>query len=712
MNKRPERTVGGLGTAAWPASRAAEAVQALARHRGLPIAASEPLVLPSELPVGELSAWIEQAAEYAGVQAEQTFVALSEIGALLSMGGPMLIRLSSVEGAPFLAVIGRRGRSVRTLGTDLRIHRLDTTAVVDAIRKPFESSIDREIDQVVERLQLTGRSQARARNALMADRLRPARFRGCWLLRLPPGAALRAAARDNRLVARIGMLAVAYATQYVLFVASWWLLGNGVLNGTIDRGWMLGWGLLLASLIPVRLIATWNQGAAVVAAGVWLRRRLLRGASLVDRQDVKRQGVGQLFGVVVEAAAIDALALTGGLVAIFALLELTVAFAILLAGATALVAPVLLLWVALVAYLGWHYLVRRANWTAQRLAMSEQLLESMVGHRTRLVQLPEEQWHQYEDKALDQFIAKGDVMDRASLLLMLVPRGWLVVALAALIPALAGNATSGSIAISIGGSLLAYRALQRLVGGLSSLTGAFISARSVAELASAACRKEQAGLPSAILPSPHQAAARDGFVAQAHNVTFRYRDYREPILDRCDFNIRRNARLLLEGPSGSGKTTFASILAGLESPESGLLLIDGLDRGALGATGWRNRVTMAPQAHDNYLVSGSLAFNLLMGRRWPAEASDLLEAERVCRELGLGDLLDRLPGGLDQVVGETGWRLSQGERTRVFLARALLQQRELLVLDESFSALDAENVERAMRCVGNRAHAVLAIAHI
>ena len=137
----------------------------------------------------------------------------------------------------------------------------------------------------------------------------------------------------------------------------------------------------------------------------------------------------------------------------------------------------------------------------------------------------------------------------------------------------------------------------------------------------------------------------------------------------------------------------------------------GLDRAALGITGWRKRVTMAPQAHDNYLVGGSLAFNLLMGRRWPAESSDLVEAETICRELGLGDLLDRLPAGLHQIIGETGWQLSQGERTRVFLARALLQRPELLVLDESFSALDAENVDRAMRCVTNRAQSVLAIAH-
>jgi ABC-type multidrug transport system fused ATPase/permease subunit len=120
---------------------------------------------------------------------------------------------------------------------------------------------------------------------------------------------------------------------------------------------------------------------------------------------------------------------------------------------------------------------------------------------------------------------------------------------------------------------------------------------------------------------------------------------------------------------------------------------------------------MAPQPHDNYVVSGTLAFNLLMGRRWPAQESDLIEAEQVCRELGLGELIDRMPGGLHQVVGETGWQLSQGERTRVFLARALLQRPELLVLDESFSALDPENVDRAVRCVTHRAPTVLAIAH-
>ena len=711
MNKRLEADFAASIDALWPSRRIAEAMQALSRHAGLPVVATDPVTLADDLPIEQLNDWIERTAEQTGVQADQAFVALDEIEVLLSTAAPALVRLSAVEGAPFLAIVRRRGRFVQVLGRDLRVHRVPTQTIVAMIRRPFETSVQADIDPVVERLQLTGRSRERARQAILSDRLKAARFRGCWLLRLSPGASIREAVRENRMAVRLAMLISAYVAQYVLFVLSWWLLGNGVLNDTVDRGWLLGWLLLLASLLPMRLVGTWNQGTAVVAAGVWLRRRLLRGASLVDRQELRRKGIGQLFGLVVEAAAIDALALTGGIVATFALIELAIAALVLLAGASTFPAVLLVAWVAALSYFGWRYFKRRTTWTTNRFAMSEQLLAAMVGHRTRLAQLPEEEWHRQEDEALDQFIVRGEAMDRASLRLTLAPRGWLVLALAALMPALVSRASAGSVAVSIGGVLLAYRALQRLVGGFSNLAGAIISARSVAALATAAGRSEPATLPSAVMPS-RQHSSDDLFVAQARELSFRYRAHGEPVLDNSSLSIPRNARLLLEGPSGSGKTTFASVVAGLQLPDSGLLLLDGLDRGALGAAGWRSRVTMAPQAHDNYLVGGSLAFNLLMGRRWPAEPADLREAERVCRELGLGDLLDRLPAGLDQVVGETGWRLSQGERTRVFLARALLQQPELLVLDESFSALDPENVERAMRCVTNRAKAVLAIAHI
>jgi ABC-type multidrug transport system fused ATPase/permease subunit len=100
-----------------------------------------------------------------------------------------------------------------------------------------------------------------------------------------------------------------------------------------------------------------------------------------------------------------------------------------------------------------------------------------------------------------------------------------------------------------------------------------------------------------------------------------------------------------------------------------------------------------------------------MGRRKSLRQADLDEAEVICQELGLADLLARMPAGMLQMVGETGWQLSHGERSRLYIARALLQNAEVVVLDESFAALDPENLQRAVECVLKRAKSLLVIAH-
>jgi ABC-type transport system involved in cytochrome bd biosynthesis fused ATPase/permease subunit len=136
-----------------------------------------------------------------------------------------------------------------------------------------------------------------------------------------------------------------------------------------------------------------------------------------------------------------------------------------------------------------------------------------------------------------------------------------------------------------------------------------------------------------------------------------------------------------------------------------------LDWQTLGSEGWRRRVTAAPQFHENHVLTETFAFNLLMGRRWPPQLEDLGEAEAICRELGLGALLDRMPAGMLQTVGETGWQLSHGEKSRLYIARALLQGSELVVLDESFASLDPENLRRALCCVFSRANTLVVVHH-
>jgi ATP-binding cassette, subfamily B, bacterial len=102
---------------------------------------------------------------------------------------------------------------------------------------------------------------------------------------------------------------------------------------------------------------------------------------------------------------------------------------------------------------------------------------------------------------------------------------------------------------------------------------------------------------------------------------------------------------------------------------------------------------------------------LLLGRRWPPTDDDLAEADDLCHALGLGSLLERMPAGLMQMVGESGWQLSHGERSRLYLARALLQGAPLVVLDESCTALDPPTLTQCLSCAWQRADTLLVITH-
>jgi ATP-binding cassette, subfamily B, bacterial len=127
--------------------------------------------------------------------------------------------------------------------------------------------------------------------------------------------------------------------------------------------------------------------------------------------------------------------------------------------------------------------------------------------------------------------------------------------------------------------------------------------------------------------------------------------------------------------------------------------------------GDRRRVVLVPQFHDNHVFAGTLAFNLLMGRRWPPTRDDLQQATSVCEDLGLGSLLERMPLGLHQPVGDSGWQLSHGERSRIYAARALLQDPDVTILDESFAALDPGTVEQCVNVMIDRARTFVMIAH-
>ena len=549
--------------------------------------------------------------------------------------------------------------------------------------------------------------------------------------------------------------------HYALLMTAWGVLGRGALNGRLDRDWLIAWALLLLTAVPFHLLAEWTQGRFAVEAGARLKGRLLFGALRLLPEEIRHLGAGQLLGKIAESHAIESLALNGGFLALSAVIELGLAAVILsLSGAGQfpwLQVLMLLSCVGLTALFARSYYRRRLEWTETRTAMTHDLVERMVGHRTRLAQEARARWHDGEDRAVESYLAKSQAMDRVGALQMMAPRGWLAVGLFGLaLSFVSGGGATTAMAMSVGGVLLGYRGLQKLESSLSSLLGAAIAWNQIADIFNAAGRMQDCGSPdfaarpidpdgfntssdggrrsfdghcsgasdnerrsfdrpfvktASTAARGAESSAHNDILIEAHDLTFRYHERGEPALRGCGMRIREGDRLLLEGESGGGKSTLASLLTGLRSPESGLLLLRGLDRQTIGAAGWRKRVAAAPQFHENHVLTGTFAFNLLMGRGWPPSEEDIAEAEGVCRELGLGDLLERMPAGLLQMVGETGWRLSHGERSRMFMARALLQGADLVILDESFGALDPATLRQCLQTALERSRTLMVIAH-
>ena len=191
------------------------------------------------------------------------------------------------------------------------------------------------------------------------------------------------------------------------------------------------------------------------------------------------------------------------------------------------------------------------------------------------------------------------------------------------------------------------------------------------------------------------------------NVRARYGPEERPALDNFSLRLDAGARVVLLGRSGAGKTTVVRLLLRFIDPERGRVTLGGNDLRCYRQEDVRRAIAVAGQ--DAHLFSATIRENLKLAK--PSASDDeLFEALRRARLL---DWVERLPDGLDTLVGEEGRELSGGQRQRLVLARALLTDAPLLVLDEPTAHLDHATAKRLVEDVFSAARdrAVLLITH-
>ncbi|MFP9229686.1 ABC transporter ATP-binding protein [Pectobacterium cacticida] len=250
-------------------------------------------------------------------------------------------------------------------------------------------------------------------------------------------------------------------------------------------------------------------------------------------------------------------------------------------------------------------------------------------------------------------------------------------------------------------------AMMVIVVRFSEPLATFVSYTAVLELIETALRRIDDLLAIEPLPLHQPAAVPTTYAITFEQVSFHYVDEAEPVLDEINIMLPEKGMTALVGPSGSGKTTITRLLMRHADPQRGRVCIGGVDIRHIPTRELNRLISVVFQ--DVYLFDDSVLANIRMAR---PEASDA-EVERAAGAAQCLEFIQRLPQGWQTRLGDIGGRLSGGEQQRISIARALLKEAPIVILDEPTAALDTESelaVQRAIdRLVQDKT--VIVIAH-
>lgn len=179
----------------------------------------------------------------------------------------------------------------------------------------------------------------------------------------------------------------------------------------------------------------------------------------------------------------------------------------------------------------------------------------------------------------------------------------------------------------------------------------------------------------------------DGDIA-FENVSFGY-DKNKPVLSNINLKIHQGTSIGISGPPGSGKTSLAQLIPRLYNVRKGKILINGIDHTNMDLDFLRQHIALMPQ--ESFLFSGTIRENILMGQEMKGEQLD--QILQVCC---LKDTIEKMPEGLDTIVGERGITLSGGQKQRIALARTLMHKNPIIILDDPISQMDTHTTSKVI----------------